>query len=131
MEADLIALMQEAVPDAEGAEAQPLNLTETCQALRDKGHAQVRPDLVETILRGMAQDGRDQDGGRGNLTCARSAATRSSCGWSGHGPWSPDRRSAAAGGAGTAGPSDGQGRQRARAARTFRSKPPLARCWMR
>jgi len=28
----------------------------------------VRPDLVETILRGMAQDGRDQDGGRGNLT---------------------------------------------------------------
>lgn len=68
MEADLIALMQEAVPDAEGAEAQSLNLTETCQALRDKGHAQVRPDLVETILRGMAQDGRDQDGGRGNLT---------------------------------------------------------------
>ncbi|MBP8929724.1 MAG: RecQ family ATP-dependent DNA helicase, partial [Paracoccus sp.] len=68
MEADLIALMQETVPDAEGVEAQPLNLTETCQALRDKGHAQVRPDLVETILRGMAQDGRDQDGGRGNLT---------------------------------------------------------------
>ena len=68
MEADLIALMQEAMPDAEGAEAQPLNLTETCQALRDKGHAQVRPDLVETALRGMAQDGRDQDGGRGNLT---------------------------------------------------------------
>ena len=68
MEADLIALMREAVPDAEGAEAHPLNLTETCQALRDTGHAQVRPDLVETILRGMAQDGRDQDGGRGNLT---------------------------------------------------------------
>ena len=68
MESDLIAMMQEAVPDAEGAEAHPLNLTETCQALRDKGHAQVRPDLVETLLRGMAQDGRDQDGGRGNLT---------------------------------------------------------------
>ena len=68
MEVDLIALMQEAVPDAEAAEAQPLNLTETCQALREKGHVQVRPDLVETILRGMAQDGRDQDGGRGNLT---------------------------------------------------------------
>ncbi len=68
METDLIALMQETVPDAEGAEPQPLNLTEACGALRDKGHAQVRPDLVETILRGMAQDGRDQDGGRGNLT---------------------------------------------------------------
>jgi ATP-dependent DNA helicase RecQ len=68
MEADLIAMLQEAVPDAEAATAQPLNLTETCQALRDKGHAQVRPDLVETALRGMVQDGRDQDGGRGNLT---------------------------------------------------------------
>jgi ATP-dependent DNA helicase RecQ len=66
MEADLIALMQAAVPEAEG-EAHPLNLTEAAQALRDKGHAQVRPDLVESLLRGMAQDGRDQDGGRGNL----------------------------------------------------------------
>jgi ATP-dependent DNA helicase RecQ len=75
MEADLIALMQEAVPDAEGSEAQPLNLTETCQALRDKGHAQVRPDLVEAILRGMAQDGRDQDGGRGNLTLRKVSRT--------------------------------------------------------
>jgi len=68
MEADLIALLQEAVPDADGSEAQPLNLSETCQALRETGHAQVRPDLVETILRGIAQDGRDQDSGRGNLT---------------------------------------------------------------
>ena len=68
MESDLIVLMQEAVPDAKGAEPQPLNLTETCQILRDKGHVQVRPDLVEMILRGIAQDGRDQDGGRGNLT---------------------------------------------------------------
>lgn len=67
MEADLIALMQEAAPDAESAEPYPLNLSETCGALRDKSHAQVRPDLVEGILRGMAQDGRDQDGGRGNL----------------------------------------------------------------
>jgi ATP-dependent DNA helicase RecQ len=68
MERDLIALMREAAPDAEGAEAQPLNLTETCQALREKGHSAVRPDLVELVLRGIAQDGRDQDGGRGNLT---------------------------------------------------------------
>lgn len=67
MEGDLIALMREAVPEAQGAEAQPLHLTETCQALRDKGHRHVRPDLVELVLRGMAQDGRDQDGGRGNL----------------------------------------------------------------
>ena len=68
LETDLIALMQEAAPDAQGTEPLPLNLTETCQALRDRGHVQVRPDLVETLLRSMAQDGRDQDGGRGNLT---------------------------------------------------------------
>ncbi|WP_245243321.1 RecQ family ATP-dependent DNA helicase [Pararhodobacter sp. SW119] len=67
MEKDLIDLMREAVPEAEGGEAQPLNLTETCQTLRDRGHTGVRPDLVEVLLRGIAHDGRDQDGGRGNL----------------------------------------------------------------
>ncbi len=73
MEGDLIALMREEVPEAQGAEAQPLHLTETCQALRDKGHRHVRPDLVELVLRGMAQDGRYQDGGRGNLTLRKAS----------------------------------------------------------
>ncbi len=73
MEGDLIALMREAVPDAEGGASQPLHLTETCQAMRDKGHAQVRPDVVEVVLRGMAQDGRDQDGGRGNLALRKAS----------------------------------------------------------
>jgi ATP-dependent DNA helicase RecQ len=73
MEGDLIALMGEAVPEAQGAEAQPLHLTETCQALRDKGHRHIRPDLVEQVLRGMALDGRDQDGGRGNLTLRKAS----------------------------------------------------------
>ena len=68
LETDLIALMREAAPDAQGTEPLPLHLAETCQTLRDLGHAGVRPDLVEGILRSMAQDGRDQDGGRGNLT---------------------------------------------------------------
>ncbi|WP_444668592.1 RecQ family ATP-dependent DNA helicase [Cereibacter changlensis] len=67
LETDLIALMREAAPDADGAEPQPLNLAETCQTLRERGHGGVRPDLVETLLRGMAHDGRDQEGGRGNL----------------------------------------------------------------
>lgn len=67
LEMDLIALLRETVPDADGPEAQPLNLSEACQALREIGHATVRPDIVETLVRGMAQDGRDQEGGRGNL----------------------------------------------------------------
>lgn len=67
LEANLITLMRESVADAEGAGGQPLNLAETCQTLRDKGHAAVRPDIIEKLLRGMARDGRDQDGGKGNV----------------------------------------------------------------
>ena len=67
MEVDLIALMREAEPDADDGEAHPFQMTEACQTLREMGHAGVRPDLVETLLRGLAHDGRDQEGGRGNL----------------------------------------------------------------
>jgi ATP-dependent DNA helicase RecQ len=67
LEAALIDAMREASPDAEGGEAQPLNLAATCQVLRDHGHLGVRPDLVEAHLRSLAQDGRDEDGGRGNI----------------------------------------------------------------
>lgn len=67
LEEALIALMREAAPDIEGDEASPLHLAETCQALRDRDHASARPDIVEKLLRGIAGDGRDQDGGRGNL----------------------------------------------------------------
>ncbi len=67
LEADVIALMREVAPDAEGDGAVPLHLAETCQALRDRGHGGARPDITEKLLRGMARDGRDQEGGRGNL----------------------------------------------------------------
>jgi ATP-dependent DNA helicase RecQ len=67
LETDLIALLREAAPDAEGEVGLPLNLQVACQSLRDNGHAGVRPDIVERLVRGMARDGRDQDGGRGNL----------------------------------------------------------------
>lgn len=67
LERDLIAVLREAAPDAEGAGGIPLNLPVACQALRDGGHASVRPDILEKLVRGMGRDGRDQDGGRGNL----------------------------------------------------------------
>lgn len=67
LEHDLIALMREAAPDAETDMALPLNLAETTQRLRDAGHTHVRPDLVEKLLHGMARDGQDMEGGRGNL----------------------------------------------------------------
>lgn len=67
LETDLIALMREEVPDADSGAPQPLNLREACQRLRDRGHAAVRPDIVEKLLQGLAQDGRDQEGGRGSI----------------------------------------------------------------
>ena len=67
LENALIALMREAAPDADGAGGIPLHLAETCQALRNQGHSAVRPDIVEKLLRSMGRDGRDQDGGMGNL----------------------------------------------------------------
>ena len=67
LETALIVLMREVAPDAEGAGGIPLHLAETCQSLRNQGHSAVRPDIVEKLLRGMGRDGRDQDGGMGNL----------------------------------------------------------------
>ncbi|RWD31325.1 MAG: RecQ family ATP-dependent DNA helicase [Mesorhizobium sp.] len=67
LETALIALMREVAPDAEGAGDIPLHLAQTSQALRNQGHSAVRPDIVEKLLRSLGSDGRDQDGGKGNL----------------------------------------------------------------
>ena len=67
LEADLIGLMREGAPDADAGVGLPLNLQVTSQTLRDRGHTGVRPDIVERLVRAMAQDGRDLDGGRGNV----------------------------------------------------------------
>ena len=67
LETALIASMRELAPDAEGDEGIPLHLAGTCQALRNQGHSAVNPTIVEKLLRSMGRDGRDQDGGKGNL----------------------------------------------------------------
>jgi len=76
LEFDLVAFMREEAPDADTGEPTPFNLAATCQKLRESGHSSVRPDIVECLLRGMAQDGRDMEGGRGNLNLRK--ASRSS-----------------------------------------------------
>lgn len=73
LEADLISQLREEAPDADDGEPSPFNLATTCQLLRDRGHGSVRPDIVEGLLRGMAQDGRDMEGGRGNLHVRRAS----------------------------------------------------------
>ncbi len=67
LETDLIALMREECPEADEQVSTPINLQLACQKLRDAGHSHVRPDVVEKLLRGMARDGRDLDGGKGNV----------------------------------------------------------------
>ncbi|WP_341713918.1 UvrD-helicase domain-containing protein, partial [Erythrobacter sp.] len=67
LEAALIDVMRETEPDAEGEGTFPLQLSQICQKLRDEGHDKARPDIIDKMLRGLAQDGRDEDGGRGNL----------------------------------------------------------------
>lgn len=67
LETDLISMLREEAPDADDGEATPFNLAVTSQTLREAGHTSVRPDIIETLLRGIAQDGRDMEGGRGNI----------------------------------------------------------------
>ncbi|MBX7492037.1 RecQ family ATP-dependent DNA helicase [Qipengyuania sp. 1NDW9] len=67
LEAALIAVLQEAEPDAEGEGAFPLQLSQVCQKLHDEGFEKARPDIIERMLVGLSHDGRDQDGGKGNL----------------------------------------------------------------
>ena len=67
LEDALIRFLQEAEPDAEGESSYPLQLSQVCQTLRDEGFKQARPDILERMLRGLSHDGRDMDGGKGNL----------------------------------------------------------------
>ncbi len=73
LETDLIDLMRETAPDAARDLAIPLHLAETTQALRDQGNTNVRPDILEKLLRGLAGDGRDHDGGKGSIRLRRAS----------------------------------------------------------
>ena len=73
LERNLIAVLRETAPDTGRSEAVPLHLSETCQHLRDKDHAGARPDIIERLLRGIARDGRDQDGGLGNISLRKAS----------------------------------------------------------
>ena len=67
MEADLIGQLRELAPDLAEGEFSRLNLRFAAQALRDQGHKSVRPDLVETLIRGIARDGRNEEDGIGSF----------------------------------------------------------------
>ncbi len=67
LEKALIARMRELAPDADSGRGMPLDLTVTSQILRSEGHEAPSPHILERLLRSIGRDGRDSDGGKGNI----------------------------------------------------------------
>ena len=71
LERALIRALRESAPDMEPGETAPLHLRVTTQHLKDAGYADTLPEHVWRLLRGIAGDGRDEDGGKGSLGLRR------------------------------------------------------------
>jgi ATP-dependent DNA helicase RecQ len=67
LEKDLIEKLRELAPDLDLGASSILNLKIASQALRDVGHATVRPDIIDRLIRGIARDGRDESEGTGSF----------------------------------------------------------------
>ncbi|GGO34481.1 helicase [Gemmobacter aquaticus] len=74
LEKALIARMRELAPEADVGEGAPFDLTAATQLLRGEGHEDVSPHLLERLLRSIERDGRDSDGGRGNIRLRKLSA---------------------------------------------------------
>ena len=68
LETALIAHMREAAPGMGKGETAPLHLRIASQILRDQGLADPLPERLWRIVRGIARDGRGEDGAGGSLT---------------------------------------------------------------
>lgn len=65
LEGQLIATMREMAPDADqGAQ---LDLAVASQKMREMGHTGAGPHVIERLLRSVERDGRDEEGGKGNI----------------------------------------------------------------
>ena len=67
MEEDLIRHMQEQAPDQAEGETQLLYLRQTTQHLKDMGHGQALPLLVQRSLKSIADDGLEESQGTANM----------------------------------------------------------------
>ena len=67
LERALITDLQEAAPDMGKDDTSTLHVRLATQRLKDAGHASALPERVVRILRGLALDGRGEEGGRGSL----------------------------------------------------------------
>ncbi|WP_435259837.1 RecQ family ATP-dependent DNA helicase [Thioclava sp. FR2] len=67
LEKALLAKMREMAPDADSGNPVILDLAAASQVLRDDGKEGASPHIIDRILRSIERDGRDSDGGRGNI----------------------------------------------------------------
>lgn len=67
LERGLIARMRELAPDADAQGGATLDLTVAAHVLRGEGLENPSPHILERLLRSIARDGRDRDGGKGNI----------------------------------------------------------------
>ena len=71
MENSLIGELREQAPDLQKGEAENLNLRATTQRLKDLGHDGALPEKAMRLLRGLAEDGRDESSRRGSISIGR------------------------------------------------------------
>ena len=74
LEKALIAHMREAAPDQGKGETASLHLRIAAQVLRDQGLADPLPERLWRIVRGIANDGRGEDGAAGSLSVRKQDA---------------------------------------------------------
>jgi ATP-dependent DNA helicase RecQ len=67
LETALIDLLRESAPDLAVGDASFLHLRLTTQTLKDDGHAHALPEKLLRLVRGLANDGRGEDGGAGSV----------------------------------------------------------------
>lgn len=67
LETGLIGWLREYGNDLDTGDTSSLNLRVASQRLRDDGHTNVRPDIIDRLVHGIARDGRDEDEGKGSL----------------------------------------------------------------
>ncbi len=67
LEGALVDTMRELAPEADSGGGGQLDLTVASQKLREMGNAGAGPHILERLLRSIERDGRDEDGGQGNI----------------------------------------------------------------
>ncbi|MBC2834088.1 RecQ family ATP-dependent DNA helicase [Paragemmobacter straminiformis] len=74
LERGLIGTMRELSPEADAHGGGHLDLTLASQRLRETGNASAGPHILERLLRSIERDGRDEDGGQGNIRLRKLSA---------------------------------------------------------